>query len=143
MEYLTGKTRVVGNWQPSNLDKETIFVEFQVEVNRIFDSSINSLSGMTIRNHADYAYLKERQDFHIDCPPKLTEQWLLVWSNFAPTLVLFADGSLLKAMDGDIILIDNSSVKHRAPEDFFHPDRWLARLGDLKPGKMTLQRYTY
>lgn len=48
-----------------------------------------------------------------------------MWSNVRPTEVRFTDGRLLGAQDGDVILIDNSEVEHRAPED--QQDRWFIR----------------
>lgn len=50
---------------------------------------------------------------------------LVLWSNIRPTQVRFTDGSLLKARAGDVMLIDNVEVQHRAPSN--QRGRWFIR----------------
>lgn len=51
-----------------------------------------------------------------------------VWSDRAPTQVMFNDGRLLDAKDGDVILIDNLEARHRPPD----VARWFARAWHVK-----------
>jgi hypothetical protein len=51
----------------------------------------------------------------------------IVWSNAQPTEIRLPDGSLLETKDGDVILIDNVEVEHRAPAAQIN--RWFVRTG--------------
>ena len=50
---------------------------------------------------------------------------LVMWSNIRPTEVRYLDGSRLQLRDGDVLLVNNDEVWHRAPED--QADRWFLR----------------
>lgn len=71
--------------------------------------------------------LPETKDWHHDDAGYRSGFRFIVWSNTRPTEVRFADGTLLETKDGDVILIDNDEVEHRAPAD--QAGRWFVRTG--------------
>jgi hypothetical protein len=126
-------TRVLGYWQPD----ADLTDESEENHNRIaeqFKSFVKSL-GHEIKIHSVHSpadiveWIAENKgilEWHQDGTDTIDHENLVMWSNLQPMEVRFFDGTLLKAEDGAVILIDNLEVEHRMPQPI-HPDRWLVR----------------
>lgn len=74
--------------------------------------------------------------------------WVILWSNIFPTEVLY-NGDVVSGDDGDIILLDNSRVKHRMPPDYVNlvrtgqiPDRHFLRIMlDFNPTQVQVDQW--
>ena len=115
------KTRVLFNWRPRSLDH----------------SLGDRLRRRLIRaGFATHPYTVEVRDPEVNKQQNAAAQgWhqdsvgsrlmLVMWSNVRPTEIRFADDTLLKSRDGDVLLVDNDEAWHRSPDD--QRDRWFLR----------------
>lgn len=110
-------TRVLANWQPSKLDALTIQAEFVVMLG---SKGLLSLGIPEVRWPGSGGFI----DWHQDNEGQ--EALLAVWSNVTPTEVRFRNGRTLRAVDGDVILIQNDKVFHKTPARLAK-GRWFAR----------------
>lgn len=115
------RTRVVFNWRPRKLD-HTLGERLRRRLIRV---------GLVA-----HPYTVEVRDPDVNKQQNAVAQgWhrdsvgsrlmLVMWSNIRPTEVQFLDRSLLQLRDGDVLLVDNDEVWHRAPED--QSGRWFLR----------------
>lgn len=121
------KSRVLGNWQPSELSCEVIKQEFVDRVISLLGPiswSLTTVFGPG-QNKSFRDYPTGSEQFHKD----VQEGLLVVWSNRFPTVVKLPDGTILPTVDGDIILINNADSFHRMPMD--KGDRWFVRLSNV------------
>lgn len=116
-------TRVLFNWRPRILD-----LSLKDRFQRRMATAGLRLDLMEIR-HPRYSARNAPTYWHKDAEP-YPHQRLAVWSNIRSTAIRFPDGDLLQTQDGDVILIDNDEVEHRAPED--HTGRWFIRASVAK-----------
>lgn len=113
-------TRVLFNWQPPVLDR-SLDERFR---ERMAAAGLECLGLIEVRDPGRNQYIETPKRWHRD--DSSSELLIAMWSNVRPTEVKFADGRLLEgAEDGDVILVDNNEVEHRAPED--QTDRWFIR----------------
>lgn len=98
-------TRVLTNWQPSDLSRETISLEFQV--------LLGSLGLLPCLPEVRFDPPDDVIDWHQDNSGSPCV--LVVWSDQYPTEVRFRNGRRLKAVDGDVLLLQNERVFHRKP----------------------------
>jgi hypothetical protein len=121
-------TKILTNWQPSTLDRETIRREFRELVAGELSVSLDSVN-MTRHEQGDVREPKWQVPMGWHRDEGINHQVdmsVVIWSNIKPTEVRFPDGSLLEARDGDVILIDNLECEHRTPEGDLS-GRWFAR----------------
>lgn len=115
------RTRVIFNWKPRILD-HSLSIRLRRRLIR---------AGLTT-----HPYIVEVRDPEINQQQNARAQgWhqdavgshlmLVMWSNVRPTEIRFNDGTLLQVRDGDVVLVDNDEVWHRAPEN--QVDRWFCR----------------
>jgi len=117
-------TRVLFNWKPRSLD-HTLDQRLRSRFMKEGWYTLPSL--MRLRNPAlNKCIFEEALVWHQDEPAEVPLQFI-VWSNVRPTEIRFPDGSSLETKDGDVILIDNQEVEHRAPAN--QTDRWFVRTG--------------
>lgn len=113
-------TRILFNWQPSILDR-SLAERFR---ERMAAAGFECLGLVEVRDPGRNQYVEASKTWHREASS--SKFLIAVWSNVRPTEVRFADGRLLEgAQDGDIILVDNNEVEHRAPAD--QTDRWFIR----------------
>lgn len=113
-------TRVLLNWQPPVLDR-SLGERFR---GRMAASGFVCIGIVEVRDPGRNQYIEAPKRWHRDDPS--SELLIIMWSNVRPTEVRFADGRLLEGtQDGDVILVDDNEVEHRAPED--QTDRWFIR----------------
>lgn len=134
-----GSTRVLANWQPSELTRETIRVEFtefaQKLIRKLAKKPTKTKPYVWVRSPEQNVY----QGLHHDCYGHA--QYLLMWSNILPTLVRFGGkhdkhcnpraGDWLKTRKGDVILLNNREAEHDAPasvQTMIFQNRWFARI---------------
>lgn len=125
--YMKMNTRILTNWQPSKLDRETVRREFRRLLKKVLPSvkvSMTTHPGGDVREPPRHRERNTADDWHKDCGG--VDLLITIWTNIKPTEVRFSDGSLLEAKDGDVILIDNLEVEHRTPEGSLE-GRWFAR----------------
>ena len=125
--------QILCNWQPSHLDAATIKREFlQLCAARGVRLCGDSLE---VRGPSDHAEARWRQysdpafDWHKDeggALDRLTDRIVVMWSNVLPTEVA-AGYERLKARDGDVLLVDNLTTRHRVPKGVEHANRWFVR----------------
>lgn len=118
------RTRVIGNFQPSKFDKETIQNELDALLIKKFGKKTLKnafrFDEVAIRDPAYNRDLAESR-FGIDQVGKFHHDKsgariiLVVWSNCLPTIVKLASGKTLAIKNGDIVLIVNHENKHRMP----------------------------
>jgi hypothetical protein len=102
-------TRVLCNWQPSQLSYETIDIEFR----RLLEGHGFTVRDTRILSPVNKPHWNATNWHTDDMDPKDN---LAIWSNIHPTEV-----RELVAKDGDVIVID-SSTEHRGP----NVRRWFA-----------------
>lgn len=117
------ETRVLFNWKPGLLNHR-LGSRFR---RRLIQAGWWPLSVQTRRPQVEAGRNADADlfEWHKDEGATL----FAVWSNILPTEVKLADGTLLTAQAGDVILINNAEVEHRAPRDW--QDRWFCRTGNL------------
>jgi len=121
------KTQVLGNWQPTKLECETIKIEFYDHLFQLVGPF--SSSEYEIRPPLDH-------NRFVDVPlgtqrPHTDRQRddMIVWSNIIPTVVILNDGTVMSTAPGDIILINNHESEHMQP--LKHGERWFVRLSNI------------
>lgn len=124
---MASNTRVLFNWKPRNLS----YGIGQRLRRRLAKAGWYTLSPVVVvrwpeLNAEPYVY-DMVTEWHKD--EGVNNFVFAVWSNIRPTEVRFPDGSLLPTRDGDVILIYNSEVEHRAPAD--PSGRWFVKTGLL------------
>src|ERR1041385_7279760 len=115
------KTRVLFNWKPRSLDGS---LSDRLRSRLLRAGWYTHILCMEIRRpfaDSESVIASEVYEWHKDQGAPSVQ--FIVWSNIRPTEVRFADGSLLPAKDGDVILIDNAEVEHRAPAN--SDQRWF------------------
>lgn len=124
--------RVIGNWKPllggpGAAHREALGDKFLRKLRSLgLDPHRNPevrdpvLTTMIGNTHGDIAF-RFHEDGH---DPRYS---MVMWSNVQPTEVLLADGTVLPAKDGDIILMDSPRVMHRGQYPVA-PDRWFIRV---------------
>jgi hypothetical protein len=132
-----GRTRVIGHFRPSRFDSITIGREFAEFCDaKGFDSLETALRDpdwhSQPRNFGDG--ISFGQKFHHDQVNGLSVH-ILMWSNVLPTCVKLADGTLLHAQPGDVVLVDNDRDTHRMPEGAQGSERWFVRALAAPRGK--------
>lgn len=131
-----GRTRVLGNWQPSKLDYATIrgeFVKF-LQSHGLQIGDRPDVAEVAVRNpdwHSgnDIPIGNIAFQWHKDCVAH--DYYAAMWSNVLPTQILRADGTELELQAGDVVLVENGVDRHRAPVEIRGADRWFARCGPL------------
>lgn len=113
-------TRVLFNWKPRVLD-HSLKERFR---RRMAAAGFVGLDCLIEVRSPEYNARNTPTYWHKDAE-SYPNQKLAVWSNTRPTEIRFANGDLLQARDGDVILIDNDEVMHRAPDN--QADRWFIR----------------
>lgn len=139
----SGPTRVIGNWQPSRLERDVILTEFAAEVERLLGPFTCEFN--TIRSPSYQLAGGGTPYWHRD---GLGDHLSIVWSNEMPTLIVLDDTAyprdfrclvpdptapMLETRDGDIILVNNLDCIHSSPESKACQYRWFARLFNVHP----------
>lgn len=115
------RTRVLFNWKPRVLD-HTLGTRLRRRLIR---------AGL-----ATHPFVVEVRDPEVNAQQNARAQgWhqdavgsrlmLVMWSNVRPTEIRFIGGGFLRCREGDVVLVNNDEVWHRAPED--QADRWFLR----------------
>jgi hypothetical protein len=126
------QTRVIGNWQPLKLNDASIYYGLMAEVRKTTGKT--EFLHYQIRSPKYYLgvnpnYYSHLYEFHQDALGNRKELILVVWSNLLPTEVV-TDNKLLETRAGDIVLINNLTSFHRAPNCLKESNglgRWMAR----------------
>lgn len=121
-----GPTRVLGNWQPSQLDGASIKSGIVAEVEKLLGPF--RCAYWTIREPSHIAPSSNTR-WHTDGPQDIHS---IVWSNILPTEFK----SNLFTMSGDIILIRNLDFEHRTPF-IGDGERWFVQFYEISPAKST------
>lgn len=125
-EKVVSKTRVLFNWKPRVLDY-SLKGRFR---RRMAAAGFASLDCLIEVRDPEYAAQNTPTYWHQDAAG--SRMMIAVWANVRPTEFRFADGSLLQARDGDVILFDNDEVMHKAPDD--QTGRWFIRTSVAEVG---------
>lgn len=117
------QTRVLFNWQPRRLGHD-LGQRFRQRLMKAGWYTLPQL--VNVRwPEINAGLMSEIKQWHHD--EGALRIVFAVWSNIHPTEIRFPDGSLLPTRQGDVILIHNDEVEHRAPEN--QDGRWFVRTG--------------
>lgn len=125
------KAGTITNWQPSSYDEHTIEREFK-QVCR--DYGLNVCGGnFEIRSphtHREVFDFDMATDWHRDVHGPFQEvhsDYIVMWSNIMPTQIKDEFGRRYDGAPGDVVVVDNSKVQHRAPKGVCRANRWFVR----------------
>lgn len=127
--------KVIANWQPSELDYTRVYDEWLAIINRLCGSKklIRSMTDVRSPSHMHAAGFTRWHRDHYRCAKQNgcnceARVYIVVWSNYLPTLVKLSDGSRLRTKAGDVLLLDNDLVLHRTDKRVrAGTTRWFAR----------------
>lgn len=131
MKEISGRSRVLGNWQPSKLDPFTIETELKSYLEKIFKAYLCAPVISCRRPESNRNQDSSVNRFHSDGDV----DYFIVWSNKHSTIVKFRNNKLLKAQDGDVILVNNRKSEHMRPniqDSGGGCTRWFIRISALK-----------
>lgn len=124
------KSRILGNFQPTSLDKDTILAELTAEVERLYGTFRSQY--WTVRNPYQHDQGKSgTAKWHTDGPYRM---YMIIWANEHP----IETQSDLVIQDGDIVLWYNLQGKHRTPKLPDGHNRWFARFFKVESNSFTV-----
>lgn len=127
MSALPLGAKAITNWQPTRLTESVVACEWQALVGKLFGiAHIARADPLNVVRPPYHHHANGKCAWHFDGASR--NVYLVMWSNLLPTMVRLADGTRLRTKRGDVLLLDNRLVEHRADKRVLTTKRrWFAR----------------